>query len=295
MRTRDLLQFVPGLSRLVRVLDARERESRLLTKECWRLANENHRLKAASGKPRVKRSTHREETPIPPDVLRLMVAGTDDAEWFLTAGQRAAESLTALLAKNDIRIEQCDRILDFGCGCGRVIRHLRHLPAELHGCDSNPVGVEWCAENLPFGDFAVNALESPLTYDDSSFDLVYAFSVFTHLPLPLQTHWMHELRRVLKPGGVAVISLHGDAMLGRMTRAERADYRAGRFVVRGGDLAGTNHCATFHPPQFVRTVLADGFEVLDMAPEGAKGNPPQDAWVLRRVVERADSHLTLPA
>ncbi len=37
MRTRNLLRFIPGLSRLVRTLDARERESRLLTEECWRL------------------------------------------------------------------------------------------------------------------------------------------------------------------------------------------------------------------------------------------------------------------
>jgi hypothetical protein len=53
-------------------------------------------------------------------------------------------------------------------------------------------------------------------------------------------------------------------------------------VVRGGDLAGTNHCAAFHPAGFVRGELAAGFEVLEHAPEGAKGNPPQDAWVLRK-------------
>ncbi len=282
MRTRQLLRLVPGLSKLVRALDSRERESKLLTEECWRLANENHRLKAVSREVHSKRAATTEDTPLPPDVLRLMVAGTDDADWFLTAGRRAAESLTSLLAKNGIAVETCDSILDFGCGCGRVIRHLRHLPAELHGCDSNPVAVDWCAEHLPFGRFAVNALESPLDYDAGSFDLVYAFSVFTHLPLRLQTHWMHELRRVLQPGGVLVISLHGDAMLGRLDRAERADYRAGRLVVRGGELAGTNHCAVFHPPAFVRGAFSAGFEVLEMAPEGAKGNPPQDAWVLRK-------------
>ncbi len=281
MRTRQLLRLVPGLSRLVRSLDSRERESRLLTEECWRLANENHRLKAASREVRAKRAAT-EEIPLPPDVLRLMVAGTDDAEWFVTAGQRAAESLTSLLAKNGIAIDTCDRILDFGCGCGRVIRHLRHLPAELHGCDSNPVAMEWCAENLPFGAFAVNALESPLDYDARSFDLVYALSVFTHLPPHLQAHGMRELHRILKPGGVLVISLHGDALFGRLNRAERADYRAGRLVVRGGDLAGTNHCAAFHPPAFVRGAFADGFEVLELAPKGAKGNPPQDAWLLRK-------------
>lgn len=282
MRTRDLLRFVPGLSRLVRSLDFRERESRLLTAECRRLAAENHRLKATFPEPRARATPTADEPPLPPDVLRLMVAGTDDAEWFLTAGGRAAESLAAVLAKAGVALHKCESVLDFGCGCGRVIRHLRHLPAELHGCDTNPVAVDWCDENLPFGRFAVNALESPLEYDAASFDLVYALSVFTHLPRDLQSWWMGELRRVLKPGGVLVVSLHGDAMLGHLNRAERADYRAGRLVVRAGELAGTNHCAAFHPPAFVRGVLAAGFEVLGMAPEGATGNPPQDAWVLRK-------------
>jgi SAM-dependent methyltransferase len=181
-----------------------------------------------------------------------------------------------------VPLERCARVLDFGCGCGRVVRHLRHLPADLHGCDFNPVAVEWCERHLPFARFRVNALESHLDYDAEGFDLVYALSVFTHLPQRWQSFWLCELRRVLKPGGVLVLSLHGDALRGRLSRGERADYRAGRLVVRGADLVGTNHCAAFHPPAYVRAVLADGFEVLAHAPEGATGNPPQDAWVLRK-------------
>lgn len=283
MRTRDLLRFVPGLSRLVRSLDSRERESQLLTEECRRLADENHRLKLATGMPRARALPTEDEPPIPPEVLRLLVAGTDDAVWFVESGQRAVGSLAGLLAKHGIFLDvMCGRVLDFGCGCGRVIRHLRHLPAELHGCDSNPVAVEWCHEHLPFARFAVNALETPLDYDANSFDLVYALSVFTHLPERLQSFWMGQMRRVLKPGGVLFVSLHGDALRGKLTRTERADYRAGRLVVRGRDLVGTNHCAAFHPPAFVRGAFAEGFEVLDHAPEGATGNPPQDAWLLRK-------------
>src|SRR5438874_1638071 len=145
MRTRDLLRFVPGLSRLVRSLDTRERESQLLTEECRRLAVENHRLKAAAPQARTRTA---------------------------------------------------------------------------------PV------DELP-------------------------------LPSRLQAHWMGELRRVLKPSGVLLLSLHGDATVGHLSRSERADYRAGRLVVRGGDLAGTNHCAAFHPPAYVRGEFARGFEVLE--------------------------------
>lgn len=284
MQTRKLLRFIPGLSRLVQRLEARERESLLLTEECRRLANENYLLKERTPTRRETRVPTGEEPPLPPDVLRLMVAGTDDAVWFVEAGQLAATSLTSLLARNGVALERCERILDFGCGCGRVIRHLRHLPAELYGCDTNPVALEWCADNLPFAQFAVNALESPLDYDMESFDVVYALSVFTHLPPRLQSHWMREMHRILKPGGVLMMSLHGDALFRRLNRVERADYRAGQLVVRTGDLPGTNHCAAFHPPVYVRSVMAAGFDILEMVREGAIGNPPQDAWLLRKKV-----------
>jgi SAM-dependent methyltransferase len=284
MHARDLLRLIPGLSRLVSSLESHERQSRLLTAECWRLAAENHRLKAARRGPRVAEPAvgGGGEPPLPPPVLRLFVAGTDAADWFLFSGRLGAESLISLLAKNHIAVGDCRSILDFGCGCGRVIRHLGHLSARLFGCDTNPVAVEWCEEHLPPAAFAVNALEPPLPYADASFDLVYSLSVFTHLPSELQLPWMAELRRVLRPGGTLVLSLHGDATTGHLSRAERADYRAGRLVVRVGELAGTNHCAAFHPSAFVRGVLAEGFEVLDQVPEGATGNPPQDAWVLRK-------------
>jgi SAM-dependent methyltransferase len=282
MRTRNLLRFVPGLKKLVQLLDFRERESRLLTEECRRLAAENHLLK--SGTPRARiRTPQTEEPPLPPDVLRLLVAGTDDADWFVSAGQLAAQSLLELLAKHGVGLDATRRVLDFGCGCGRVLRHLGHLAADLYGCDSNPVAVEWCAEHLQFARVATNALETPLDHDAETFDVIYALSVLTHLPPHLQAHWMRELRRVLKPGGVLVLSLHGDSTVHNLTRAERADYRAGRLVVRGGDLAGTNHCAVFHPPAFVRGDFSYGFEVLDHVREGARGNPPQDAWLLRKV------------
>jgi SAM-dependent methyltransferase len=281
---RTLLRYVPGVNRVVRALERRDRESRLLSEECHRLAAENFRLKAhLLREPRPLAPN--EEPPLPPDVLRLMVAGTDDATWFRDAGARGARALAWLLAQAGTPLEACARVLDFGCGCGRVIRHLRHLRAELHGCDTNPVAVDWCADHLPFARFGVNELAAPLEYGCETFDAIYAFSVFTHLPPALQSHWMSELHRVLRPGGALVLSLHGDALLPKLRRAERAAYRRGELVVRAGELPGTNHCAAFHPPAFVRGAFARGFEVVRHAEQGATGNPPQDAWVLRKCLQ----------
>jgi hypothetical protein len=53
-------------------------------------------------------------------------------------------------------------ILDFGVGCGRVARHWNGLSAEVHGCDYNPVLVEWCKANLPHLRAVTNRLDPPL-------------------------------------------------------------------------------------------------------------------------------------
>lgn len=224
--------------------------------------------------------------PFPPDKLIHAVAGTRDTDWFWQGGQRGAQALTTLLDKRGARLNRFARVLDFGCGCGRVLRHLagQAAPGALHGTDYNPALIRWCQSAFPFARCSVNALAPPLQFPDATFDLVYAFSVLTHLTEPLQHAWMAELLRVTRPGGWVIVSTHGDHYLSILGEADRARYDAGHAVVWSGESEGKNHCAAFHPPAFVRDVLAPraGFRVLEFVPEGALGNPRQDAWLLER-------------
>src|SRR3546814_6253266 len=60
-------------------------------------------------------------------------------------------------------------------------------------------------------DVCSSDLTPPLAFADESFDLVYALSVFTHIPLELQRDWLDELRRVLVPGGYLLCTVTDDA------------------------------------------------------------------------------------
>ena len=219
--------------------------------------------------------------PLPPAKLWMLVAGTADPEWFLRSGRLSAESIVELLARNGRRIEDCQSILDFGCGCGRVVRQWHALPARIAGSDYNPQLIAWCRRHLPFARFEVNGLAPPLAFDAGTFDLAYALSVFTHLPEDLQFAWIDELRRVVRPGGLLMISTHGETFLERLSAAEQERFRAGEMVIRWQELAGSNLCCTYHPPAYVRERLARGFEVVDFVPDGARGNG-QDLFLLRR-------------
>jgi SAM-dependent methyltransferase len=221
--------------------------------------------------------------PVPPPRLIVRVAGTADVDWFLDSGRLAAESVRAPLERQGRRIAELDALLDFGCGCGRVTRHWAPLErTAVHGADANEHAIAWCRANLPFARFTSNGLAPPLDHADGSFDLVYALSVFTHLPEDLQHAWMHELERLLRPGGFLLLTTHGERYRERLGPNEQAAFDAGRLVVRWPEGAGTNLCSAFHPPSYVKDRLAAGLEVAEFQPEGAKGNPHQDLYLLRK-------------
>lgn len=221
--------------------------------------------------------------PLPPSRLIYLVGGSNDLAWFLGAGDNAARCIREVLAENGIAVEGLGAILDFGCGVGRVLRHWHGLPStRVCGSDYNPRLVRWCRANLTFADVRRNDLSGRVDWPDRTFDLVYALSVFTHLTEAGCSAWIDELTRVLRPGGHLLITTHGDYYGAGLPPGDRARYDRGEAVVHLADRAGSNDCATFHPPRYVREHLVRGLEVVDHRPEGALGNPRQDVWLLRK-------------
>jgi SAM-dependent methyltransferase len=208
--------------------------------------------------------------PLPPARLRAQVGPKHaDADYFLRSGRQQAEIVRTLVEEAGSSVERFDAILDWGCGCGRVLRNWSTLSeTRVAGCDLNPKMVEWCARNLAFADVLVNGLSPPLPYADESFDLVYAFSVLTHLDVELQRAWTRECRRVLRPGGYFLFSTLGEhyLSLARLTDDERRRFESGDVVVLYEGSPGTSLCSAYHPPEYVRTKLTDDYEYVSFHP-----------------------------
>ena len=225
--------------------------------------------------------------PLPPDQLMFLVQGTANVQEFLKDGRTTALEVMRVLEANGVEIATLNKILDFGCGCGRVIRHFHAVThGQLHGTDYNREAIDWCRRNLGFGHFQVNGLEPPLLYMKEEFDLVYALSVFTHLPESLQVAWMSELCRVLKPGGHLLMTTHGECYLPHMSEEEQKSFRSGRLVVREAGSAGSNPFFTAHPLEWVETHLPPDLALVGFVPETRRrGESPsrlcwQDGYVL---------------
>jgi len=221
---------------------------------------------------------------LPPAMLRMQVAGTADVAPFIQGGQLAAQTIRELLSAAGRPLNRCSAILDFGCGCGRVLRQWKdEQEISWYGTDLNAELVAWCRQQLPFASVSVNSLEPPTSFEDRRFEAIYAFSVFTHMPADMQMRWLGEFKRILKPGGLLIFSTHGSYYAPGLTRDARQRFQHGQFVVRFESAAGSNLCSTYHPEEFVRRELAQGWEISAFVPEGARGNPRQDAWVFRRL------------
>ncbi len=223
------------------------------------------------------------EGPVPPSDLIVLVAGTPNVEWFLSLGRSMFQILIDVLKKNGTAAETMQAVLELGCGCGRVLRYwgMVHGP-EVHGTDYNPRLIEWCRRNLPFAHYGINTLHPPLAYTDEKFDFIYATSVFTHMSEELQSSWMKELARILKPGGYLLITTHGTSYRERLTEREIELFDAGNLVVRYEEASGMNLCSAYHPESYVRNQLATGYSVCDFVPAGTQGGVYQDIYLLKK-------------
>lgn len=222
-----------------------------------------------------------DDLPLPPPALVYAINGHFDLETYYESGRRHAEIIRQLLAGHALPIERFHSLLDFGCGCGRVLRQWRELAqTHVHGCDYNPKLVDWCRHSLLFAEFRLNQLEPPLPYPDAEMEFVYGLSVFTHLTEELQKAWLRDLERVLTPGGVLLLTTKGRSWFSSLNAEERARFERGELVVQEERYPGKNFCAAFHPEAYVRERFTEAFRVLDIV--AATDNLSQDIVLLQK-------------
>jgi SAM-dependent methyltransferase len=222
----------------------------------------------------------RRQGPLPDAHRRYRVFGSEDADLFCLHGFTDFRKLDLLLHELFGKgFDGFPRVLDWGCGCGRVTRYLAAIPGiRLAGADVDADNASWCARHLG-GDFRSVPLRPPMSLDTGGFDLIVGISVFTHLREPDQFAWLEELHRVAAPGAVLLLSIHGATALNYAGLPWRPYRQLARRVRRNGFvITGVNdqiqemiaesdyYVNVMHSGRYVRENWGRLFEVLDIVP-----------------------------
>ena len=176
------------------------------------------------------------------------------------------------------------RILDWGCGPARVVRHMpsRMPNAEIHACDYNGQSIAWCQAHIANVKFKKNNISPPLPYPTEYFDAVYGISILTHLSEVRHEEWIDELGRITSEHGTIILTTHGRAFLPKLTAAERARFGQGLLVVRPSGPEGHRVFSAFQPPQYLKHLFSKHFEVIRHIEGRTPSKPEQDVWILTK-------------
>ncbi len=200
-------------------------------------------------------------------------------------GQAAARLIAGLISQHHPKAQA---VLEWGCGSARILRHLPTLMPDgcaFVGIDYNPESIAWCQRSVAGVSFVRNDLSPPAPLEAQSFDAICAVSVLTHLAAAQQNAWIAELRRLLRPQGCLIVTVHGEKSAKLLLPDEAERFKAEGIVIRDKVEEGKRCFLSYHHPRYVRERLFQGMKVrahIEASPDlwGPTG-VEQDIWVVQ--------------
>jgi SAM-dependent methyltransferase len=218
---------------------------------------------------------------VPPARLRIRVSLTSARNEFLLVGRDACAAIRRVFEASRSANQSYPRWLDYGCGSGRLARHLAALPEveELWGVDVDGDAVAWCSAHLP-GLYLAIPEDPPTGLPAAHFDVVCAVSVFAHLDEERQLAWLAELHRALRPGGLLIASTHPPELTYMRPDLSREQLT---LLSRRGFLFAPGHGefnddGTFHTREYLMKTWARLFGLVRYEEYGLSGYQDLSVW-----------------
>ncbi|MCA8895989.1 MAG: class I SAM-dependent methyltransferase [Hyphomicrobiales bacterium] len=231
--------------------------------------------------------------PIPNSENIGRVAATVGPGGFVSSGASWYVNIVDLIRREQGKIDKGMAVLDWGVGCGRVMRYfIQDGWRNVVGIDIDQLNIDWCNANLPHAHFERCEFDPPTRFADGAFDVIYGHSVFTHLDKKSEQEWLGELSRLLKPHGFACVTFGSEftcalnwhsvqksnpTFLWPLARNGRQDF--------GADTAGVDegrdgyYRLVAHSREYITKNWSSIFDISRIIPGFANN---QDAVILRK-------------
>ncbi|MEP6616390.1 MAG: class I SAM-dependent methyltransferase [Ginsengibacter sp.] len=223
---------------------------------------------------------------LPPDYF-IYETYTLDYDAYIQDGRETAREIMALVNEYANLNAPGNRVLDWGCGPARIIRHFPSLSEnkmQAFGSDYNSAYIEWNKKNIGDVTFLKNELKPPIEIPDNYFAVIFGLSVLTHLSEENQKEWIKEMHRILNHGGLLILTSQGDAFKTKLTGHEQKSYLEGRGVHRINKNEGGRTFSSFQPEIYMKELLAD-FKLLSYKQGGLSTtiHGSQDTWIVTKL------------
>ena len=232
---------------------------------------------------------------IPPAWLVQAFTGAPDTIHHIESGQRSADYYVELYNRLCGNFDDVDRVLDFGCGCGRVLSRMPDSGRiSYFGVDLHETGLEWLRKTMPEGTFSAGTAMPPVDIEEQSFDLIYSVSVLTHLSREQERAWLDEWHRLLKVGGCVIATFRAEDWVDQFT-VERQKMAIRKAWSEGDGFCYQKHrywegifpeyyAGTYQTIDYVRKNWGKQFEILTIVPAADTPNE-QNTAVMRKTSE----------
>ena len=224
---------------------------------------------------------------LPPPRLRFCGPDFQDDAVFLASARAEAERL-----REHLGVGRRSRVLDFGCGAGRLAIGLLDRVGEVEayrGVDVNGPTVRWCRGHIerrnPSFRFVHLDVANPrynprgrsaagdrrLPFGDAEFDVAYLYSVFSHLEAADVEFYAGELGRLVEPGGRVFLTAFVEEGVPAV-EVNPPGYRR--------EWSGPLHCVRYER-SFLEGVLARGGLVLERMEQGVETDGQSGLYLTR--------------
>jgi ubiquinone/menaquinone biosynthesis C-methylase UbiE len=179
------------------------------------------------------------------------------------------------------------KILEWGCGVSRIIRHIPALVpsnALVCGTDINKTMIDWNKQYIKQVQFSAIGYNPPTHFDDVQFNLVYALSVFTHIQVQQQKDWLAEMHRILSVNGIFLFTTHGKNFESNLSKKEKLILHTEGALTIDYSQKGHRMMSSYNEYESFRNTIEKQFTIIAYYDGLQHPNiiGGQDMWIVRK-------------